>query len=349
MQYMQNIKSTFILLFSVLFSLNTAAQSFKAVPFDRLEAKNEVYYFMNKPFTGRSLDRYDNKKRKQILNWKNGLLHGKRTSYFKSGRIKDVFYFSEGKRTDSFYIYDDFSTLREKGYYKNGLLNGLFQRYYRTGMPYIKSHYKNGVLDGMMTLYYNNGQKESEAMMKNNKKNGVFNAWYEEGTKRKIAFYKEGKREGELINFYPNGDTALIENIKDGKRHGIYKIWDATLKVLIKYEEYKDGKKDGLSLSFDQFGDTLFERNYTNNMLDGDFKSYESGELESWGKYEEGKKVGYWHEGWASHYKQREGNYTSGTMTGEWLFYDTEGNKLFCSIFNDEGEVTKTKKFKRRK
>ena len=96
----------------------------------------------------------------------------------------------------------------------------------------------------LFVLFYTNGQKESEAMMLKNKKEGKFTAWYEEGNKRKEAKYKGGKLDGRIVKYYPNGDTASIEHIKNDVREGEYKIWDLTLRTLIKAGKLLQGKKE---------------------------------------------------------------------------------------------------------
>ncbi len=343
------IASKRFLLLTLVCTLSSVltGQTLKAVPFDRLIPKNDVYYFLGKPYSGMSLEQYDSRKRKQILNWKNGILHGKRISYYQNGNTKDILYFNEGKRTDSFMFYDSKGTLREKGFYKNDLLNGIYRKYYPNGKLYIYSSYVEGEITGPFVLFYTNGQKESEAMMLKNKKEGKFTAWYEEGNKRKEAKYKGGKLDGRIVKYYPNGDTASIEHIKNDVREGEYKIWDLTLRTLIKQENYSKGKKNGSSISYGQTGDTVLMQTYNMGILHGEFRSFQNGNIESWGTYENGKKIGMWNEGWSSHYQQRKGNYSTGVMTGEWIFYDLEGKPLFCSIFNDQGEVTKTKKYRR--
>ena len=343
------IASKRFLLFILICSIGAVVtgQSLKAVPFERLVPKNEVYYYLGKPYTGMSLEQYASRKRKQMLNWKNGILHGKRISYYQNGRTKDILYFDEGKRTDSFMFYDSKGTLREKGYYKNDVLNGIYRKYYPNGKLYIYSSYVDGEITGPFVLFYTNGQKESEAMMYKNKKEGKFTAWYEEGNKRKEAKYKAGKLDGKIVKYYPNGDTASIEHIINDVREGEYKIWDLTLRTLIKQEQYSKGKKNGPSITYGQIGDTLLIETFKMGVLHGTYRSFKDGNPESWGVYENGKKEGAWKEGWSSHYQQRKGNYTAGVMTGEWIFYDLEGKRLFCSLFNENGEVTKTKKYRK--
>lgn len=340
------------ILFSIVLTLMSGfseAQTRRAVPMKRLVNENDVYTFMGKPYTGTSLEQFDNRKIKQELNWKDGKLHGRKTTYFKTGIVQEIFHFNHGQRSDSFLIYDNTGTLREKGYYENNLLNGRYFKYYSNGNLYVLSHYINGDINGLFILFYTNGQIESRAIMKDNQKDGKFDAWYEEGTKRKEAFYKDGRIEGKVVKYYPNGDTALIEHIENDVRVGEYKIWDSVLKKLIKSENYNNGKRDGISITYNQFGDTLLYETYIMDVLDGKYVAYESGAPNNFGNFVDGNKHGNWKEGWVTHYQQREGTYNMGTMVGEWIFYDLEGNKLFCSEFNEEGEVVKTKKYKKKK
>ena len=71
-----------------------------------LQNNNEVYYFNGKPYTGISIDLFENKTKQQEINWKDGLLHGLKTEYFPGGRvIRSTMNFYEGKRNGYFVYY----------------------------------------------------------------------------------------------------------------------------------------------------------------------------------------------------------------------------------------------------
>jgi antitoxin component YwqK of YwqJK toxin-antitoxin module len=52
-------------------------------------------------------------------------------------------------------------------------------------------NYKNGVLDGLYTKWYENGQKSLEANFKNGKLNGLETIWYENGQKKYELNWKD--------------------------------------------------------------------------------------------------------------------------------------------------------------
>ena len=92
---------------------------------------------------------YKNGNLKSVENYKNNLLDGIGTIYYKNGT--DVWYSTN---------------------YKNGLEEGKQYKYYSNGIVAYKSNYKNGVEDGVQYTYDINGTLLSIRTYKNGVKNG---------------------------------------------------------------------------------------------------------------------------------------------------------------------------------
>ena len=75
----------------------------RKIPFSELENRNEVYFLKDKPFTGTSIELFDNKTRMQEIQWKNGLIDGTKIEYFKGGvLIRAKLNFVAGTRNGPF-------------------------------------------------------------------------------------------------------------------------------------------------------------------------------------------------------------------------------------------------------
>ena len=85
-----------------------------------LQNNNEVYYFNNQPYTGTSIDLFDNKTKMQEINWKDGLLHGDKTEYFLGGnQVRAKLAFNMGKRNGPFVYYHENGNIQLIGKYIN--------------------------------------------------------------------------------------------------------------------------------------------------------------------------------------------------------------------------------------
>ena len=66
---------------------------------------------------------------------------------------------------EMFFNYEN-GQLEQKGNYKDGLEDGLFEMYYDNGQLKIKGNFKDGEKDGLFEEYYDNGQLERRANYK---------------------------------------------------------------------------------------------------------------------------------------------------------------------------------------
>ena len=93
-------------------------------------------------------------------NYKNDLLHGKKTIYFppnketgKVERINSILIYEEGKPEGEFIEYFEFGGTRMSGTYKNGLKQGVWNEYQPTGKLLVSNRYKDGVKHGWCSAY----------------------------------------------------------------------------------------------------------------------------------------------------------------------------------------------------
>ena len=94
-------------------------------------------------------EKYDNGVAKEVWIYKRNLF-GKKT------KIKEISYFSNGKKESE----------RE---YKNGKVNGMARMWFKNGQLYMEATYKDNKVNGERIAYYENGQMFCRAYYENGK------------------------------------------------------------------------------------------------------------------------------------------------------------------------------------
>lgn len=90
--------------------------------------------------------------------------------------------FLDQKETGERFIYDEQGALREHYYMRNGVKNGEYEMYYRTGDLREQCEYDSlGRRTGVRKLYYRNGQKQLEESYKDGVRVGDQLQWDEQG------------------------------------------------------------------------------------------------------------------------------------------------------------------------
>ena len=171
------MKHTFLLLALIL----TTAQA-NLGTFDK--QGRFIYPATNKPYTG-NLDIINNDWGVDAVeinkNYVDGVLHGEEKSYYQSGKLKSI------------------------GYFTKGILDGVVTGYYKDGSVQVVGHFSNGIIDGGVLYYYPNGSKQVEMFYDNEKLQGTVKTWYESGNIMKSIPYSKGIVHGTLEIYYESG------------------------------------------------------------------------------------------------------------------------------------------------
>ena len=172
-----SIKAVLIL---SIFILTTAQANFDAVFRNNLLINPDT----NKPFTG-NLDVINNDWGVDAVEFNkdyvDGVLHGTEKSYYQSGKLKSI------------------------GYFTKGILDGVVTGYYKDGSVQVVGHFSNGIKDGGVLYYYPNGSKQVEMFYDNGKLQGAVKTWYENGNVMKSIPYSKGMVHGTLEIYYESG------------------------------------------------------------------------------------------------------------------------------------------------
>jgi antitoxin component YwqK of YwqJK toxin-antitoxin module len=123
------------------------------------------------------------------------------------------------------YYDEDKKPIYERETYKNGVKNGLYEKYYRNGQLMEKINYKNDVLDGLFQQWHKNGQLWVKCYYKNGKLNGLLEKWYDNGQLSGKRNYDDNILNGLYEEWYVNGKLSIKCHYKDGLKNGLYEEW----------------------------------------------------------------------------------------------------------------------------
>jgi len=90
--------------------------------------------------------------------------------------------------------YHENGAKRIEGTYKNGKRNGEWTAWYDNGNLWSKGFYSEGVENGMKTVWHKNGQKYYEGPIVNDERTGTWKFWDEKGKLVKEIDYENRKQ-----------------------------------------------------------------------------------------------------------------------------------------------------------
>jgi len=162
-----------------VFLLTACAPS--EVPSDKLVERNWIKYEINSqtPFTGASIE------------------------YYENGQLSEKGYFKDGKPHGLAEVYHENGQLMGKVNYKDGEQHGLFESYHENGQLEAKVNFKDGEQHGLFESYHENGQLEAKV----NNKDGEFHGLAE-------SYDEDGKEYSSSPKCYQNGETVDMSNCK---------------------------------------------------------------------------------------------------------------------------------------
>ena len=182
------MKHTLLLLILILSTVQANPGSFDS-------ERRFIYPETNKPYTG-NLDVINNNWGVDAVEFNkdyvNGVLHGTEKSYYQSGKLKSI------------------------GYFTKGILDGVVTGYYKDDSVQVVGHFSNGIKDGGVLYYYPNGSKQVEMFYDNGKLQGTVKTWYENGKPMEVAPYSKGLLHGTGRTYYEAGGVFEEAKFKYG-------------------------------------------------------------------------------------------------------------------------------------
>jgi antitoxin component YwqK of YwqJK toxin-antitoxin module/tetratricopeptide (TPR) repeat protein len=313
--------------------------------------------------------------------YKDGKLEGESTSYFWVGTPNTITRYHADKEEGAkitFYDNGDTSLIE---HYSAGELDGEVRSWSHLGLEVVAS-YRNGLLDGVYKKYYPNGQLTDSGLYTKGKQEGEWKWWYANGHLKTINHLLHDEDEGEKTVYYDNGQISQSSTSRSGKLNGPVKDFDDDGKLYsillysndnIQKAQYFDKTGKLISESVADHNAMHFVRYFADGAkrAEADFNKkgnpdgpytfyYENGHVSETdlykdgtengasttlylnGKksieniYADGKKEGY-HQSWYSNGQCREeGWYSDDKLQGNWLYHNEMGTLTDSVYYMDD-------------
>jgi antitoxin component YwqK of YwqJK toxin-antitoxin module len=124
------------------------------------EIRPDIFYTdkSSRPFTGKCRVVFNNASQvKEEFTYKQGILHGPTTSWYKNGQV------------------------RRKGYYLHGMISGKWEFWDEQGKKTVEACYENDALNGSYVVLYSNGRIREKGQFADNRRTGQWFYYNENG------------------------------------------------------------------------------------------------------------------------------------------------------------------------
>ena len=165
---------------------------------------------------------------KTITHYENNQKQGLHLEFGKrADLVKDVSYIADKKNGVLRKFQNGKLILIES--YKMGVLEGVYQKFYKNGKKEEESFYKNGKKHGTSKWYYDNEQLLTEYNYDMGKIVGSVKSYYKTGELKGEMTYKNNELDGSYKLFYENGQAKLEGSYLQAAKHGDWKEYDLSL------------------------------------------------------------------------------------------------------------------------
>jgi antitoxin component YwqK of YwqJK toxin-antitoxin module len=216
-------------------------------------------------------------------------------------------------------------TVTKEGDCKDGLKEGLWRSYHKSGSLESEGNYHKGLATGEWRYFHENGKLSKSGAFIGGASEGEWVHFYESGTESSRGIIHQGKKVGQWK--YRDKDNNYLgeENFKEGKRHGLDLTMHPNGKVKIE-GMYEDDLRVGTWKYYYPSGALERELPHIAGKIQGNDKTYhENGQLLSDAHYEGGLRCGTWKRYSSNGALETESDYTPSPIGGYTRVFDAAG------------------------
>ncbi|MGQ1889590.1 tetratricopeptide repeat protein [Thermophagus sp. OGC60D27] len=287
--------------------------------------------------------------------YSNGKRTGKWVFFYKNGNVSQESIFNDGQIVGKQTVYFPNETIKAVYHYNNeGLLDGLYEEYYKNGNIKSRGYYKDGQQDGAWDNYRPTGELETENYFLKGVPFGWQNYYAVDGTLSTRIKNIDG-RTFRIIEFDSNGN---IISDNDFTRDSLFQIVNDHGTVIAS-APITGGVIYGPMKWYGSRGNVIVAKNFYNDMAEGDlFRYYDNGQILTQGQYLSNNKIGKWvtyyetgEVEYVNHYLNdqkdslcfeyyQNGNirevaqYHSGILEGDVILFDESGEQMVKLIYS---------------
>lgn len=225
------------------------------------------------------------------------------------------------------------------GLYKDGALDGAWERNHPSGAIAERGTYASGMKHGTWTQFAPSGKQLGTYEMAMG--TGTERRWFDDGALYAEIALKNGLEHGPAKLYTPDGTLITSSQYDDGRLDGAHVV--GTYRTMRFEEKFTRGVRTGKREIWEDHTQLALEHYDRRGRLDGDYTLWRKKTIRRVeGKFEHGKRVGawVWHDRDGS--IEREGSYVGGKKDGDWIEY-AEGKVVFTGHYTDgkpDGEFT---------
>lgn len=247
-------------------------------------------------------------------------------------------------------IYPKTGTLKFKGAFQNGQATGVHRNYDEEGNVISSTIYDQGITlfegivdaeglkQGPWKHFYRSGELKASGSYKDDLKVGAWRYYFRDSTVEQRGSYVQGKADGLWEWFYEDGSVLREEEYAFGREDGPSVEYNDTGAVVAK-GEYIDGFKEG------QWEYTINDHReigtYFEGLRNGVWRHYylSNGQLRFEGAYENGQENGVHVEYYDNGQVKRRGEFQAGIKQGIWEFFEKNGERTVTIEFENGEEL----------
>lgn len=173
------------------------------------------------------------------------------------------------QKVEEFYYPD--GTVQMKIEKKGDMMHGRFLSFYSNGKKELDCFYVNNIIEGVFTKYYYSGIICETGNYVKGKREGSYLFYDEFGRFIKEVHYVNDTLNGAVVEYYSSGNIKLIGNYTDGWYNGTWSYWDVNGEKL-GVADFKKGS--GTYFNYHSNGVLAVECPYEDNKRNGSEKFY---------------------------------------------------------------------------
>lgn len=145
---------------------------------------------------------------------------GSTKTFFKSGKLKEVFTVERGLKNGAYKEYSARGALLTDGFFKNGFKDSCWTTYYTNERVEKIACYKQDTLYGEYFTYYENGLLKIHGDFSKGKKTGNWSWYNEQGQLDSEGTFENDLQDGKWNYYFSSGDLSYRAQFSKGKREG---------------------------------------------------------------------------------------------------------------------------------
>lgn len=206
----------------------------------------------------------------------------------------------------------------------DGTKHGPFATLFPDGSPEIRGSYKDGALDGAWERHHALGTIVEQGTYVAGQKHGTWTQTSSTGNA--LGSYEMKNGSGVEKRWYDDGPLYAERALKTGVPHGMTKLY-AREGYVIDSARYVNGKLDGAH-AFGTKNTMRFEETFSMGVLTGARKIWHQGLLLADESYDKrGRQDGPYTSWRSPKIVRTQGEFTAGKRTGAWIWNDRDGKK----------------------